>query len=288
MIVPKPTSKVRKLTGGFRFTEGPAWDGKDAWYFSDLSNRTLHRWTERKGVELVRTGIDGSSNGIVVDADGRLVFCEVATRRIVRRSADGKEVTLADSCDGRPIGMPNDLWRAPGGDIYFTIPRTNARRAKAVPKNAVSGTVCRIASPQHDVGQNRPSGDGGYEVNNVGIGLKSPNGIVGTRDCKWLYVADPGAQKCWRFAIEPDGSLTDQELAADRGSDGLAVDEQGNLYVTGRDEGVLVYSPEAKQIAKIAVPERPANMKFGGPDGRTLFITARTGIYAVEMNVRGN
>ena len=270
-----PIGKVRKLAGGFRFTEGPAWDAKSgAWYFSDLPNKKLHRWTKEKGVELIRTG-KAFSNGIVIDGQGRLVFCEVPGRRIVRRLKDGREETLADKCDGKPIGMPNDLWRTPNGGIYFTIPRTNKKRARVVPANAVNGTVCYIAPD-------------GKTVRDVGVGLKSPNGIVGTRDGKWLYVADPGSRKCWRYSIKPDGSLAKKTVAVPRGSDGLAVDEHGNLYTTGRDEGVLIFSWEGKQIASIPVPERPANMKFGGKDRRTLFITARTGIYAVKMNVRGN
>ncbi|MFN3151532.1 sulfatase-like hydrolase/transferase [Bremerella sp.] len=265
---------IRKLADGFRFTEGPAWDGERAWYFSDLPDKTLHRWTEADGVRLVRTGNDASSNGIVTDPQGGLVFCEVASRRVVRRSVDGKEKTIAESCEGRPIGMPNDLWLAPSGEIYFTIPRTNAKRARTVPENAVNGTVCRISSD-------------GQIIQDVGVNLKSPNGIVGTRDGKWLYVADPGSQKCWKYAIQPDGTLADQMLAAPKGSDGLAVDEHGNLYTTGKNM-VLVYSPDAQLIAEIPVPESPANLKFGGKNGHTLFITARTSIYMVEMNVRGN
>lgn len=268
-----PGVKARKLANGFRFTEGPAWDGKGSWYFSDLPNKTLHRWTPGKGVELIRTGM-AFSNGIVVDRKGRLVFCEVPGRRIVRRSLDGREETIARSCGEKPLGMPNDLWLTPDGGIYFTIPRTNRKRAKVVPANAVNGTVCYI-SPD------------GKSVRDVGVGLKSPNGIVGSSDGRHLYVADPGSRKCWRYAIKKDGGLANQRVAADKGSDGLALDEHGNLYVTSKN-GIAVFSPDAKQIALIPVPESPANMKFGGKNGRSLFITARTGIYVLEMNVRGN
>lgn len=272
--IPRPKGDVQLLADGFRFTEGPVWDGNNAWYFSDLPNKTLHRWTENGGVETVRTGVAGFSNGIVIDDQGRLVFCEVGSRRIVRRSQSGSEETLADTCNGRPIGMPNDLWRSPDGGIYFTVPRTKPKRARNVPENAVNGTVCLIAAD-------------GKSVREVGVDLESANGIVGTSDGKTLFVADPRSRKCWRYSITADGGLANQKVAAATGSDGLAVDEHENLYTTGTD-GVVVFSPDAKQIALIPVPERPANMKFGGPDGHTLFITARTGIYAVEMNVQGN
>lgn len=264
---------VRKLADGFRFTEGPAWDGDAGWYFSDIPKKTLHYITQDGRVELIRTGKQ-ASNGIVVGTEGQLLFCEVGGRRIVARSLDGKETTLADSCDGKPIGMPNDLWLAPSGGIYFTVPVTNKQRAKVVPPDAVNATICFI-SPDRKT------------VRNVGYDLKNANGIVGSSDGKSLYVADPRSQKCFRYSIEPDGSLSNQQVAATRFSDGLTLDEQGNLYTTSK-EGVRVFSPDAKEIALIEVPETPANMTFGGIDGRILLITARTGIYAVQMQVRGD
>lgn len=267
------SSPVRKLAEGFRFTEGPAWDGKGNLYFSDIPNKTLHRLSENGKVDLIRTGAQ-ASNGIVIGSDGELIFCEVGGRRIVARSKDGKETTLADSCDDKPIGMPNDLWMAPDGGIYFTIPFTNKQRAKVVPPDAVNATVCYISPDRKS-------------IRDVGIGLKNANGIVGSSDGKRLYVADPRSQKCWRYSIQADGSLSDQRLAADQASDGLALDELGNLYTTSK-LGINVYSPDAKLISTIVVPESPANMKFGGDDGHRLFITARTGIYSVQMKVNGD
>ena len=267
-----PTGKMKKLADGFRFTEGPAWDGKDSLYFSDMPNNALHRWTEADGTTLIRKG-ERNSNGIVVDRDGGLIFCE-GGRRIVRRTSDGKETTLADQCAGKPIGMPNDLWLAPDGGIYFTIPRIKPSDADRYPKGAVNGTVCYITPDRKS-------------VVDVGLGLKSANGIVGRADGKFLYVADPRSQKCFRYTIQADGQLTNQQVAADRFSDGLTLDEHGQLYTTS-NEGIRVFSTKGQEIALIAVPETPANMTFGGRDGKTLFITARTSVYAVDMNVRGD
>ncbi|MCO8124567.1 sulfatase-like hydrolase/transferase [Stieleria sp. TO1_6] len=264
---------VRKLADGFRFTEGPAWDGTANWYFSDIPNKTIQQFSADGKVTSIRKGKQ-ASNGIVVDDQGRLVFCEIGGRRIVRRAVDGSEETIADSCDGKPLGMPNDIWIAPTGDLYFTIPRTKQQRASAVPENAVDATVCIIPAD-------------GSPVRNVGIGLKSPNGIVGSRDGKRLYVTDFGAKKCWRYMIQADGSLTDQQLAAGQGSDGIAIDEQGNVYTTSK-EGITVYSAQARQIGFLPIPESPANMKFGGRDGRTLFVTARKSIYSLQMQIRGD
>ena len=273
---PRAAGPVRKLADGFKFTEGPAWDGVDTLYFSDLPNRTLDRWTADDGVELLRTGAE-FSNGIDVDAAGRLVFCEVGSRRIVRRAADGSEETLADSMGERLLGLPNDLWIGPDGAVYFTLPRDKRRGKNRQDDRALYGTVCRIDPADGTVRDLDPDD---RLVN-------GPNGIVGSADGRRLFLADPPGRACWAFDLAPDGALSNRRKIADRASDGLTLDEAGNLYITG-PEGVLIYSPEGVEIAAVAIPERPANMTFGGPDGRTLFVTARTGLYAVEMNVRGD
>ena len=278
---PRAVGPVRTLGTGFKFTEGPAWDGVDTLYFSDLPNRTLYRWTADGGVELLRTGAE-FSNGIDVDAAGRLVFCEAGSRRIVRRAPDGSEETLADSVTApgggeRPIGPPNDLWIGPDGAVYFTLPRDKRRGKGSDSDETLYGTVCRIDPADGTV---RDLDPGDRLVN-------GPNGIVGSADGRRLFLADPPGRACWAYDLAADGALSNRRKIADRASDGLTLDEAGNLYVTG-PEGVLIYSPEGAEIAAVAIPERPANMTFGGSEGRTLFVTARTGLYAVEMNVRGD
>ncbi|MFN3151520.1 SMP-30/gluconolactonase/LRE family protein [Bremerella sp.] len=270
--VPSPLGKVTKLAGGFRFTEGPAWDGTDSLYFSDMPSGAMHRWSESDGLTLVRRARH-NSNGIVVTRKGELLFCE-GGRRIVLRQPDGEEKVVADECEGCPLGMPNDLWIAPSGILFFTIPIIKSNQADRYPEGALSGTVCVVSSDF-------------TQVREVGYGLKNANGIVGSADGTRLYVADPRAQKCYRYRIGADGSLSDQQVAAARFSDGLTLDEHGNLYTTS-NEGVRVFSPAGEEIALIETPEIPANMTFGGRDGRTLFITARTSLYAVRMNVRGD
>ena len=275
---PRAAGPVRKLAGGFRFTEGPAWDGAGTLYFSDLPNRTLHRWTEEKGVELLRTGA-AFSNGIDVARNGALVFCE-ASGRIVRRAVDGSEGTLADRCDGQPLGLPNDLWIGPDGAAYFTLPRDRRRGrdgAKPPPDGRLYATVCRID----------PATGAVRDLDPDDRLVDGPNGIVGSADGRTLFLADPPGRACWAYDLAPDGRLSNRRRIADRASDGLTLDERGNLYVTGKTD-VLIYSPTGERVAAVPVPEQPANMTFGGPDGRTLFVTARTGLYAVEMTVRGD
>ena len=260
---------VKKLAGGFTFTEGPAWDRKETLYFSDIPNQTIHTWSEAKGVGVFKK-LAGASNGLWFDEKGNLYACQPAGRAVVRLTPDGKETVIADSYEGKKLNSPNDLWMAPDGGLYFTDPRYGQMNDLEldgfyvfyVPPAKTGGKLRRILSD-----------------------LKKPNGVVGTADGKKLYVADPGAQKTYVYDIGDDGSLTNRRVAAPTGSDGLTLDERGNLYVTGKT--IRIYSPEAKVVGEIELPEAAANLTFGGTDGKTLFITARTSLYAVQLNVKG-
>lgn len=270
------TGPVRKVGEGYKFTEGPAWNPVDgAFYFSDIPGNTIHRWTPEGGAKPFADR-KSRSNGIVVDAKGRLIFCEVDKRAVVLREADGTETTLADHCGGQALNAPNDLWLAPDGCVYFTLPKLRPAKAKKdnVPDNVLNGTLVRISA-------NRKT------IRNVGaaVGVEQPNGVVGSADGKKIWWTDGAV--CKSATIQIDGSLSDPQVAADKGSDGLAVDEKGHLYTVTKT-GLSVHGADGKEIGQIAVPESPSNMKFGGKDGRTLFITARTGVYVVEMKYRGD
>ncbi len=262
-------AEVKKLAGGFTFTEGPAWDRKDTLYFSDIPNQTIHTWSEAKGVGVFKK-LKGASNGLWFDEKGSLYACQPAGRAVVRLTPDGTETVIADSYEGKKLNSPNDLWMAPDGGLYFTDPRYGQMNDLEldgfyvfyVPPAKTGGKLRRILSD-----------------------LKKPNGVVGTADGKKLYVADPGAQKTYVYNIAEDGSLTNRRLAAPTGSDGLTLDERGNLYVTGKT--IRIYSPDAKVVGEIELPEVASNLTFGGADGKTLFITARTSLYAVQLNVKG-
>lgn len=259
-------AEVKKLAGGFQFVEGPVWDRKETLYFSDIPNSTLHQWAEKDGVTVFRK-IEGSCNGLRIDADGNLFVCQPGGRKVVRIAPDGKQTTIADTFGGKKLNSPNDIWIAPDGGIYFTDPRYGnmddlEQDGFHVYYLPVDGKLIRILD-----------------------NLKKPNGVVGSPDGKKLYVTDPGANTTYVYDIQADGSLANRKVAADSGSDGLALDERGNLYITGKT--IRIYSPDAKIVGQIELPESAANLTFGGKDGKTLFITARTSLYAVKLNVRG-
>lgn len=261
-------AEVKKLSGGFQFTEGPAWDRKDTLYFSDIPNQTIHTWSEAKGVGTFKK-LDGSCNGLWFDKNGDLLVCQPTGRAVLRVTKEGQETVLADSYQGKKLNSPNDLWMAPGGGLYFTDPRY--------------GQMDDLEQDGFHVYYLPPAGG---SIRRILSDLKKPNGVVGTADGKHLYVTDPGANVTYSYDIQSDGSLTNRRMAAPAGSDGLTVDERGNIYITGKT--VRIYSPEAKVVGEIELPEVAANLTFGGSDGKTLFMTARTSLYAVKLNVRGN
>ena len=259
-------ASVRKLVGGFVFTEGPAWDGKGALYFSDIPNERIHKWADGK-LSTFRES-SGRANGLYFDNDVNLLICEGGFQRLTKSTMEGKVTVLASECEGKKLNSPNDLWVDPRGGIYFTDPRY--------------GRGAEIEQPGFHVYYLAP---GSKEVKRLIDDLVKPNGIIGSPDGKRLYVADPGASKTYVYQIKADGSVTGRKLAAPEGSDGMTLDALGNLYLT--KGAIKVYSPQAKLITTINVPEGPANVTFGGKDGRTLFITARTSLYSLRMKVKG-
>ena len=263
------SGEVMKLAGGFTFTEGPARDKYGSICFSDIPNNRIHRWDVAVGKLTTVREQSGGANGLFFDERGNLLACEGTSRRVTSTSPDGKTTVLADSYAGKRLNSPNDLWIHPSGRIYFTDPRYGQ---EAGPLEQDGFHVYSI-SPDHGT------------VTRVISDLVKPNGVVGTADGTTLYVSDPDARKIHAYRIRPDGSLTDHKVFCESGSDGMTLDERGNLYLTAKS--VLIYSPAGELIETIEVPEGAANVCFGGPDRQTLFITARTGLYAVPMRVKG-
>ncbi len=264
-VVP-PGAEVKKLADGFRFTEGPAWDRKGTLYFSDIPNQTIHTWSEKKGVGVFKK-LEGSANGLWFDKEGNLYVCQPTGRAVIRLTPEGQQTTIADSYQGKKLNSPNDLWMAPDGGLYFTDPRY--------------GQMDDLEQDGFHVYYIPPKGT----IRRILSDLKKPNGVVGTADGKKLYVTDPGANTTYVYDIQKDGSLANRKVAAPAGSDGLTLDERGNLYITGKT--IRIYSPKGQVVGRIEVPETASNLTFGGADGKTLFITARTGLYAVKLNVKG-
>lgn len=260
---------ARKLAGGFKFTEGPAWDFRNnVLYFSDIPAAQIVRYAD--GKTSVATDTSGQSNGLMFDKAGRLIACEHANRRVSRRSTPSDPgQTLAGEFEGKKLNSPNDLWIDTEGGIYFTDPRYGPRDDLELDKEAVyyltaDGKLTRIINS-----------------------LVRPNGIALSPDGRVLYVVDNGASTLHRYAVTGPGRVgRGERIAFVPGPDGMSVDEKGRPYVTMM-EGTAVLEPDGTWIGVIGSAEQPANCTFGGPGYRTLFITARTSLYAIETQTRG-
>ncbi len=261
-------AKVEKLAGGFAFTEGPAADAKGNVFFSDIPNNRIHKWSVGEGKLSTFRENSGAANGLYFDKDGNLLACEGGGRRLVSIDPEGSVTALADKYDGKRFNSLNDLWIDPKGGVYFTDPRYGNREDMEQ-----DGEHVYYLSPDRK------------KLTRVISDMARPNGVIGTPDGKTLYVADHGGNKTFVYKVNEDGTLADKKLFAPEGSDGMTIDSDGNVYLTTR--AVAVYNKDGDGIEEIEVPEPPTNVTFGGSDNQTLFITARTSLYAVRMRVRG-
>lgn len=268
-----PGAVLQKLAGGFSFTEGPTGDAEGHVYFTDQPNNRIHRWS-LSGELSTFLEPAGRANGMCFDRRANLFVCADEKNELWVVNAAGRHQVLASEYQGRRLNGPNDVWVHPEGGLYFTDPfyRRDWWEHKEMPQD---GEHVYYLSPHRD------------RLVRVVNNLEQPNGIVGTPDGKTLFVADIRAKKTYRFDIRGEGSLANQRLFCELGSDGMTLDREGNLYLTGR--GVTVFNSKGKQIEHIEVPERwTANVCFGGKDFQTLFITASGSLYSLEMKVRGN
>ncbi len=260
-------AEVKKLAGEFKFTEGPAGDAQGNVYFSDIPSNRILKWSLDGQLSTFLEN-SGGANGLYFDKDGNLLACQGGERRLVSISPKGEVTALADKYQGKKFNSPNDLWIDPKGGVYFSDPIYGSKEGKEQ-----DGEHVYYLTPDRK------------QVIRVTADLVRPNGVIGTPDGKTLYVADHGAGKTYVYQIKEDGTLSGKELFASEGSDGMTIDNRGNVYLTTK--AVAVYNPKGKRIDEIQVPEQPANVTFAGAENRTLFITARTSLYAVDVRVRG-
>jgi len=267
-----PGAKVEKLAGDFKFTEGPTCDAAGNVLFTDQPNDRILKWsTDQKLSTFMQPA--GRANGMCFAPSGPLIACADEKTELWSVASDMKVTVLAKEYQGKMLNGPNDVWVRPDGGLYFTDPfyKRPWWQHNQMPQDGQH--VYYLSADRR-------------QLVRVVDTLKQPNGIVGTPDGKTLYVADIGAGKTYRFDIQPDGSLTNKTLLCELGSDGMTIDTEGNLYLTGR--GVIVFDRSGAKIAQIDVPERwTANVCFGGRDKQTLFITASEGLYAIKLRFKG-
>lgn len=286
------TEKVEKLADGFQFTEGPVWHPDGFLLFSDPNTNVIYRYepqSKNVAVYIDKSGYTGfnigeyhqpGSNGLAIDAEGRLLVCQHGNRRVVRHEKKGPVTVLSDNWQGQKLSSPNDLALKSDGAVYFTDPPYGLPKNYADPrKETPHSGVYRIKAGKTEL---------------LSTDLGGPNGIAFSPDEKYLYVSNwdirdiHHTKTLWRYELAPDGSLRNGKVFFDfsftdddEALDGIKVDLAGNLFVSAPG-GLWVLSPEGKYLGKIICPERPANMAWGDSDGKTLYLTAHTGLYKIR------
>ncbi|QKG58618.1 SMP-30/gluconolactonase/LRE family protein [Hymenobacter sp. BRD128] len=256
----------------FAFTEGPAVDRAGNVYFTDQPNDKIWKYG-LDGKLSVFLSPAGRSNGLYFDKKGNLIACADAQGQLWSISPAGQPKVLVKDVAGRRLNGPNDVWVSPKNGLYFTDPYYKRDYWEAARPASIEQYVYYLAP-----GASQPVA--------VETTLRKPNGLIGTPDGKLLYVADIEGNKTYRYHLGPKGELLDKQLFVEQGSDGMTLDERGNVYLTG--QGVTIYSPAGQRLAHIDVPAAwTANLCFGGRDMKTLFITASEAVFTVPMRVRG-
>ncbi len=265
-------AKLEKLSGGFAFTEGPACDKDGNVYFTDQPNDRILIWSiDGKLTTFMQPC--GRSNGLCFDAKGNLIACADDKNEMWLITPDKKVTVLFKEYNGKLLNAPNDVWIRPDGGMYFSDPFYKRDYWKRGPAEQEVEAVY-FFSPKRK------------KLVRVIDDLQQPNGLIGTPDGKTLYVTDIKGGKTYAYDIQKDGSLVNKRLFCEMGSDGMTIDNEGNVYLTGK--GVPVFDKTGKKIDQIDVPEPwTANVCFGGQDRQTLFITAGKGLYSIRTRTKG-
>ncbi|WP_037316974.1 SMP-30/gluconolactonase/LRE family protein [Salegentibacter sp. Hel_I_6] len=268
----KEGQKLQLISNEFEFTEGPASDAEGNVYFTDQPNNRIYKWSAEEGAISVFMENSGRANGLYFDDAGNLLAAADENSEIWKINPKKQVEVLIESFEGNRLNGPNDLWIAPGGGFYFTDPYYQRDYWERTEKEIEEERVYYVNSEG--------------EINIVVEDMEQPNGIIGTPDGKTLYIADIGANKTYSYTINSDGSLSGKKLFTELGSDGMTIDNRGNVYLSGN--GVTVFDKSGKKIQHIPIDrDWTANVTFGGKNQQTLFITAQQALYSLEMNVKG-
>jgi gluconolactonase len=266
------TGKPQLISRQFKFTEGASVDKKGNVFFTDQPNNKIWEY-DTNGKLSVFLDSAGRSNGMYFDHKGNLITCADEHDQLWSISPKKKIRVLLTNYNGKLMNGPNDIWIDAKGGIYMTDPYYQRDYWTRTKPDLNGQKVYYLAK-------------GSHQPIIVDSTIKKPNGIVGTPDGKYLYVADIGANKTYKYTINADATLSDRQLVIQQGADGITLDEEGNIYLCGN--GVTIFNPSGNKIGHIAINEPwTANLCFGGKDKNILFITASTAIYTVKMNVKG-
>jgi gluconolactonase len=265
-------AKLEKLASGFKFTEGPAVDADGNVYFTDQPNDRILMWSTQGKLTTFMEPC-GRSNGLCFDKDGRLWACADEKNELWTIDMKSKQRTVVvKDFGGKLLNGPNDVWVRPDGGAYFSDPFYKRPYWKRGPEEQDKRGVYFLSSKG--------------ELKRVEADFKQPNGLIGTPDGKTLYAADIGAGKTYHYDIQADGSLTNRKQFCAQGSDGMTIDETGNVYFT-LGKAVTIYDKTGATVATIDIPESATNVCFGGKEMKSLFITAGTSLYSISMAVKG-
>jgi gluconolactonase len=268
-------AKLETVATGFGFTEGPVWDKRGFLYVSDEETNKIFRvYTDGHKEELISLG---DPDGNTYDRQLRLLDCASVLRAIIQISPDGKYTILADRYQGKKFNSPNDVVLGPDGAIYFTDPTLDLPQGE------------KQELPFRGVYRLDEKGD----VNLLTKELSQPNGLAFSPDGKHFYVDDSELRNIRVYDVVAGGTLANGRIFAEEPGgkgdgvpDGMRVDRQGNIYVTG-PEGIWVWDAQGHHLGTIVVPEQPANLTWGDGDYQTLYVTATKSVYKLRTKSRG-
>jgi gluconolactonase len=291
------SGSVVRLATGFYWAEGPVWFGDGRYLlFSDIPNNRILRWDDCSGALSEFRKPSNNANGHARDRHGRLISCEHLTRRITRTEYDGSITVLADRFQGKRLNSPNDIVCAKDGSIWFTDPLFGILgKWEGEPAESETPMAVYRLPPSNE--------SGGGELQRVIDDLNAPNGLAFSPDEKLLYVVESRAtphRKIWAYDVGANGALANKRVFADAQGpgayDGIKVDVTGHVWCgfgssSGAQveqlDGVRVYAPDGKPVAQIHLPERCANLCFGGAKNNRLFMAASHSLYALYVNTTG-
>ncbi|MBT8305952.1 MAG: SMP-30/gluconolactonase/LRE family protein [Maribacter sp.] len=268
-----PGAELVLVASDYNFTEGPAVDPDGNVFFTDQPNDQIIKWSSKDNSVAVYLKPSGRSNGLYFDNDGTLLSCADEKNQLWRIDDKKNVAVLVNDFEGKKLNGPNDLWVDQAGGIYLTDP-------------FYKRPWWDHEDPEQEVKRVYYLAPGKKHLRVVSDNFIQPNGIIGTPDGNTLYIADIGDKKTYSYSINEDGSLSNRQLFTNMGSDGMTLDNKGNVYLTG--DGITVFNKKGEKIQHIPIAQKwTANVTFGGIDQNILFITAMNAVYTLKMNVRG-